>query len=318
MDKSTQSRVSQMPRGRRGRSRALRATVSIGILVLGLLLAAACGGKTPLPLPKPGGGESPSMANPTAPPPAPSAEQMPIQQAWEISRHADTFVEGENNDCAACHSPANWMPTDKSTFPNTCLMCKFEIKTPKPVVKDEWKSVQCESCHRVDKEGTVDGEIAAFNQMMAMFGSTPEEAWDPVANTTELCETCHRDTDEWHYKRDLGQSAHVGYACTKCHDAHSSQASCTAAGCHADTLDPAKAIAGHDAAHTAVNCVACHDAAGLEVGPVEGKDVWLTFREGGPGGTSDTVPYLSHNLQRKVECARCHFAGNPWGLKDGK
>lgn len=295
-----------------------------GLVLAGLLLA-SCGGALPLPPP---GGVPPTpelqAATPTpetqagaTAPPAP-AEGVSVQQAWQASRHADTFVGGDNNACAACHSPRNWMPTDKSTFPDSCMTCKFEVPPPKPVVKAEWKSIQCETCHRVSDKGEVSAEVVSFDALMAMFGNTPDEAWQPVANTTELCEKCHRDVDAWHYARDLGQSVHVGYACTQCHDAHSNQASCTAAACHPNALNPTEPVAGHDADHAAVSCVACHDAAGLDVGPVEGQELWLPLREGGPGGVAGTVPYLSHNLQRKVDCARCHFTGNQWGLKDGK
>ncbi len=289
----------------------------IGVLTLGLLVA-ACGG-APLPLPPPPG-KAPAapVAQATAVGLKLSAEQVSIQQAWQTSNHANTFVEGDNNACAACHSPRNWMPTDKSTFPATCTSCKFEISTPKPVAKAEWKSIECDICHRVDKAGVVSSEVKALNALIAMFGSSPDEAWEPVTSTTALCEKCHTDVDAWHYKRDLGQSSHVGYTCIKCHNAHSNQASCTAAGCHPDALNPTKPVAGHDAAHAAVSCVACHDASDLKAGPVEGQKHWLTFREGGPGGKSGPAPYLSHNLQKKVDCARCHFAGNPWGLKDGK
>ena len=47
-----------------------------------------------------------------------------------------------------------------------------------------------------------------------------------------------------------------------------------------------------------VMCLACHDASGLEVGLVEDGDIWLTLRSGDP--------YISHNLQKAVNCTRCH------------
>ena len=68
-------------------------------------------------------------------------------------------------------------------------------------------------------------------------------------------------------------------------------------------------------AHAAVNCVACHDASGLKVGPTPDKKTWLTFRPADPRGKPGDSPYISHDLQRKVDCARCHFPNNPWGLK---
>jgi hypothetical protein len=71
---------------------------------------------------------------------------------------------------------------------------------------------------------------------------------------------------------------------------------------------------GHGSVHIDVACVACHDASGLEVGPIEGKGQWKTFRTTELLGRSSREPYQSHNLQREVACDRCHYADNPWGL----
>lgn len=73
---------------------------------------------------------------------------------------------------------------------------------------------------------------------------------------------------------------------------------------------------GHTAAHAAVKCVACHDASGAEVGPLEGRDVWVTFRTITLLGRTSTEPFESHQLQLTVDCGRCHFAGNPWDLSE--
>lgn len=89
-------------------------------------------------------------------------------------------------------------------------------------------------------------------------------------------------------------------------------------GCHAKrTVLPVgnKSIsAGHTIYHQNVKCMACHDASNLEVGPVDGQSFWTTFRTTQLLGNSTTVPYSSHDLQRNVDCNRCHFANNPWGL----
>ena len=250
---------------------------------------------------------------PTPIPPASSPSGSPIQVGWQGSKHANTFVDGENNECARCHAPMNWTPTDPADMPATCATCKFTVKTPKPALKADWLSVSCDVCHKVEDKA-LKSEVAWLNATIAQYDSS-QSPYESVKTPTELCEKCHRDAGAFRYKRDLGTSVHVGYACTKCHNSHSTLASCTAAGCHPDALKPAKPIAGHDAAHANVNCAACHDASGLKAGPVEGSKTWLTLRAGGPGGKSSTVPYVSHNLQRKVDCARCHFAGNTWGLK---
>ena len=107
---------------------------------------------------------------------------------------------------------------------------------------------------------------------------------------------------------------HKALDCTKCHDPHTVTASCTAAGCHPDVLKPGNNIPRHDAAHASVTCSACHDASGLKVGPTDGMKNWVTYRPTAPGGKTGDTPYVSHSLQRTVDCARCHAADNPWGL----
>ncbi len=93
-------------------------------------------------------------------------------------------------------------------------------------------------------------------------------------------------------------------------------------GCHMNlTLSPENpgiATDGHAIYHKNVNCVACHDAAGLVVKPIEGQDQWMTFRTTiieSLGRPIETI-YTSHNLQRQVECERCHFSGNSWGISE--
>lgn len=260
---------------------------------------------------------------PGTPTPAPtpvisaSAEQSGVQQAWAKSKHASTFVtadDGANNICARCHSPENWMPTDPADMPETCATCKFTVKTPKPVAQADWKSIPCATCHRVEN-GALTDKVAYNNSAITQF-ETGTDPYVAVASNRELCEKCHRDHGGFPYNVDLGQSKHSGFDCTKCHDPHTVTASCTAAGCHPDALKPATPIAGHDQAHAAVTCSACHDASGLKVGPTNGKLNWVTYRPTAPGGKTGQTPFVSHNLQRKVDCARCHFAKNPWGIAE--
>ena len=45
------------------------------------------------------------------------------QQEWEISAHASSFIldiEGNNNPCARCHAPMNWMQSN--TIHNLCKL----------------------------------------------------------------------------------------------------------------------------------------------------------------------------------------------------
>jgi hypothetical protein len=260
---------------------------------------------------------------PATPTPAPtpiiaaSPQQSGIQDSWGKSRHAATFVvsdDGSNNICSRCHSPGNWTPTDPADMPATCASCKFTIKTPKPITKEEWKAIPCEQCHRVE-QNVLSPKIAFLNTAISQF-ETGTDPYEDVSTNRELCEKCHTDHGGFHYQVDLGKGPHSSFDCTKCHDPHVVAASCTAAGCHPDALKPAKAIAGHDAAHASVTCAACHDAAGLKVGPTDGKKNWVTFRISTPGGKPGQTAYVSHNLQRTVDCARCHYPKNPWGISE--
>ncbi len=260
-------------------------------------IASAC-----QPLPSPGGAPTAAPATPTLPA---DPGQLAVRQAWESGKHASTYVieEDKNNDCARCHSPLSWIPTSPEDMPATCASCKFTIKTPKPVAKADWRNIGCEQCHKVEKE-VLTKQVAWLNTAIGQFDTTADP-YEPVQSNTELCAKCHRGG----YEIALGTRAHAGKGCTDCHNAHSTKANC--ANCH-----PAlKEAAGHDKAHAAVNCVACHDASGLKVGPTQDKKTWLTFRPADPRGKPGDSPYVSHDLQRKVDCARCHFPNNPWGLK---
>ena len=281
----------------------------VGTLIILLVVVSACIGGLP--------GQTDNISvSPITPIQPTDPKQASIFQAWQNSKHAATFIlssDGSNNDCARCHSPYNWIPTANEDIPATCASCKFTIKIPKPVAKTDWKSIECNICHRVEN-GNVGSQVFWLNAAIAQFDTT-KDPYEAVTSNTQLCEKCHKDSNPFFYKIDMGSTAHIGKQCTACHDAHVLKASCTAAGCHADILTPAKPIEGHDAAHANVNCVACHDASGLKVGPVEGQKTWLTFRTTEVQGKKSTSSYLSHNLQKKVDCARCHFVGNTWGLK---
>lgn len=253
---------------------------------------------------------------PTPVPPAATPGQPSVQTVWQGSAHATTFVEGENNDCARCHSPMNWTPTDPADMPETCASCKFTIKAPKPVAKADWQSVGCEVCHIVENKA-VTAKVAWLNAAIAQFDSS-QSPYEPVKTPDELCVECHADVRGMTYARSMGSGAHASFGCTKCHDEHSLAASCTTTGCHPSLLSPEKQIKGHDTAHANVTCGACHDASGLKAGPVEGSQSWASFRPTDARGKAVATAYTSHALQKKADCARCHYAGNPWNLKADK
>jgi len=240
-------------------------------------------------------------------------EPVDIPAAWEASPHANTFVitdDGHNMTCARCHAPINWIPSIDD-IPDSCLSCKFEIDDPPPKVSEEdWEHIPCKYCHEVDKKGNVDPEVTWLE--IPQIGS-----YSSVDSNTELCLKCHNEAElPDHGVANLG-GAHADYECTDCHDAHSTQASCTGSGCHEDVMDAAKQIPGHDADHEIVACVACHDADGMEVGLDEESGLWTTFAVVlSPDGSEYTVPFTSHNIVLDAPCERCHYSGNPWGLSE--
>jgi len=85
--------------------------------------------------------------------------QQDIVEAWTGSNHADTYVlnpDGVNNSCARCHSPLNWLPTEKADLPQSCQSCivPFELAEPdESVVEADWRSVECDMCHVIVKKG---------------------------------------------------------------------------------------------------------------------------------------------------------------------
>ncbi|MBI5880363.1 MAG: hypothetical protein HZB53_22150 [Chloroflexi bacterium] len=243
--------------------------------------------------------------------PTPAKEQTLAREAWQGSPHANTYDEGKgpNTYCARCHSPLNWDPAAVVDAAPNCVSCKFAFdpqlriaKGNPPVAKEAWKNIGCEVCHRVTN-GVASGTPTWLDTRTGYH--------ETVASSTDLCAKCHTDTATIRHARDIGTQAHRTFACTDCHDAHSTVANCTASGCH-DAMPGT--IRGHDSAHAKVNCVACHDAAKMEVGPAAEGGAWATFRTTELLGRKTRAAYQSHNVQKAVDCARCHFAGNPWKL----
>ena len=280
--------------------------------------------QTPLPLPtqtvRPSSTPTPLSTLATLPvqgQPVPGdlpAEQAAIWISWRSGPHANAYGldKGPNTYCARCHSPTNWDSASKIDPPPNCVSCKFandpEVRVAEHnrlVPESEWKSIGCEVCHQ-----TVDGEMLPG---MTWWDQDTGQ-YHVIDSSDALCGKCHADTETLRHRRDLGEFAHRGFTCVNCHDPHSASANCTAVGCHEGLASAATPPAGHDSAHAQVACVACHDASGLEAGLDKATGAWITWRTTELLGRKSTNPYLSHSLQRQVDCARCHFAGNGWGL----
>lgn len=224
-----------------------------------------------------------------------------IQATWLSGPHSETYVEKDssNSACSRCHAPINYVPPPDE-IPKTCNVCKFEVKPAPPLTaKADWKSITCNVCHEV-KNGVADPKVK-------WLASITANEYQDVASTTELCQKCHLPDLKAPHKPVVVKGSHTSMTCTKCHDAHSTSASCSNSLCHKDVM-PSSTLPGHDAKHQAVNCSACHDGGGNKVAPdPTSKNTWKTL-------TPEGIPFISHNIVRAVSCEKCHFTGNPWKL----
>lgn len=286
----------------------------LGLCVLGLLWAAGC---TPE-----------AAATPT---PTPRDDTL-IRAAMAEGVHSNTYNvgRGPNTYCAQCKSPANYDVQAVIDAPPNCVSCKFSmdaqirVAAGNPVVPEsQWQGIRCANCHP-PSEGSqqVSEEIAWWDPTT--------DTYIPQSTSTELCEQCHRNTGRGvERQRDMTNStAHSGATCTTCHDPHNGAASC--ATCHNDQ-DTETAFVENcwnvylasdaPAPHPDLMCQTCHDNSGLDVGPVEDASEghygqWVTWRTGLIAGViPSTSVWVSHNLSGTVDCTRCHYDGNSWGLE---
>lgn len=255
-----------------------------------------------------------------------------IRAALVEGVHGDTYDlgMGPNTYCARCKSPVNYDPQAVINMPPNCVSCKFPSDTQirvavgNPVVPEsEWQGIRCANCHPPAEEGS------QVSQEVAWWDPTTD-TYVPQSTSTELCEQCHRSTGRGvERQRDLADStAHADATCTTCHDPHSGAANCMA--CHnaqdaeTDFVEACwKVYVAPDASqpHPDLMCQTCHDNSGMDPGPVEDEadgpvGEWVTWRTTLIAGIiPSTGVWVSHNLAGPVDCARCHFEDNPWGLE---
>jgi hypothetical protein len=190
--------------------------------------------------------------------------------------------------------------------------------------------VNCDDCHRT-KNGIVLEEVSWRNQQTGQY--------EAVTGSNTICNQCHADVSARH--------VHMSFTCTDCHDPHKVEVSCMDSGCHTDIPTvffelPATPTGGHPNSgssfcggtnchsvatavaettgtvhgpeHAHVTCEACHDASQLQVGPSPEDGYWVLWQEVEANGSIFTEPLHSHDIQLDVDCARCHFENNSWGL----
>lgn len=221
--------------------------------------------------------------------------------------------EWKNIDCSVCHKvneaqetvQLGWLNTNTgyhetvTTTTELCEKCHLDNQTlgHKRVLGDKaHASFQCTDCH--------DPHSLRANcqncHSIAMDAAPTEALTHPPSRTNEDCILCHPNA--W------GE-----------HDRTIQEAGNDDCGsCHVELVDQTKKASmaqAHSLLHIGVSCVACHDASGMEVGIFETDNVWITFRTTELMGRESIKPYQSHKLQRKVDCGRCHYSGNPWNLE---
>lgn len=317
----------------------------ITFLIFLALLASGCSSPEPAtaqPTPEPviQYVEVTVVVEPTPLPPTPTPEPTPLPDqaefiaAWEGSPHGNTYGEGKgpNTWCSRCHSPQNWDPESYIGPPPSCFSCKFptddEMRSAEGnpfIPEEEWVGIPCETCHMMEN-GVVTQGIAWLNPVSMEH--------EQLNTPNELCGKCHVTTvgtgnpvrSAVSHEVYLGGPAHLNYAgfidevkpptyCTDCHDPHTQQpAQCQ--DCH--EIDKAAHAGGkYVVMESQLTCMACHDASGAEVGPnpdeaSDGKWTTLLTEVGRSGPTTSVI--VSHSIQYVVECNRCHFEENPWGL----
>lgn len=270
----------------------------IVLLIAGLFAAAGLARAAPLPAA-------------AAPQPTPSGhiaspEELALARAaWAQSEHAATFDQGmgANTTCASCKSPRNWDPANTAgDAARDCASCKRIPGAARPelaggvaVAEADWQHVSCDVCH-------IPAGESFYTSVAFWDGAT--NTYAPVENVDALCRHCHEGRHGFEVVGEQQHTtAHQGWACTRCHGAHNTPVSCT--DCH-DPTTGAGALE-HDR-HPGVHCSACHDAGGLSVWQDEQDGEYITLRF-----AHALSSWPSHNLQRAVDCRRCHHPEEPTG-----
>lgn len=242
-------------------------------------------------------------ASTPTPHPATADEYAAALAEWFDSAHADTFDDGQgaNTTCARCKSPLNWDPDAPSAeLALDCASCKRVPGEPRPsleggipVEEESWRNIGCEICHEPAGE--------TFMTSVA-FWNNATKSYEVVESAQELCAHCHEGRHGFEVIEEQTESpVHNGWECTRCHGPHGSPATCEE--CH--DLAAGEAYQDH-LKHQQVNCTSCHDAGQLTISldADPASNFYQTFVPIRYAHTLTSWP--SHDLQREVNCTRCH------------
>jgi hypothetical protein len=229
------------------------------------------------------------------------AENNPLvpEEDWENIRcqdcHQVTDGVVEEQICWRDHA-TGYCETVESVK-ELCGKChrNTEVLRHERVIDYAHSKMQCTTCHDPHSLETLTCRIC---HPITIRQYEPDENHTGITLNDE-CEECHPDAWNGHNMKvkDSGSKD-----CINCHD---------------DLLAISveeSVLLGHTPVHKNIPCVACHDASGLEVERAEETGEWLLLRAFELLGRYSTSPYVSHSIQRQVDCTRCHYPENPWGL----
>jgi len=208
--------------------------------------------------------------------------------------------------------------------------------------KNAAQSVNCETCHGMSNEPIESGESLCADCHLASGTAGEQAAPHQVLNcldchnahsTTVSCSNsgCHadiRNTSDLPPATPIG--VHVDVGATEC----------GGPGCHVSATQAAQAPASiHGPAHASVACIACHAPGQAKIGRSEINGEWgivavepevdaalaysmlshqvelSTITSKMAFSRALAYSMLSHQVELQVDCARCHYEGNPWELQ---
>jgi hypothetical protein len=248
------------------------------------------------------------------PPPNCVSCKFPNESELRIAQN-NPFVreeDWENIGCEICHrvlngdveAEINWLDISTNYYETVetsvelCEKCHLTNDTLKHQrefkgsVHETFTCTDCHNPHSTTANCTAGGCHLDFSDKEAVH---IEEHLDQI--NEDDCEECHKGVADIH----MNFLEETPTACMDCHSSLMGQ--------RGEIYQLA-----HSKIHENLWCVACHDSSNLEVGPLENESEWVVFRLYEVLGQSINEPYKSHQVQLEVNCKRCHFIDNPWGL----